>query len=249
MIRIAAFALGLLLSAPAAHAGPFDDLTDADRAVLGDEIRDYLLENPEVFLEIVSILEQRQEEAAASADIAALETNRARIFNDGYSFVAGNPEGDITIVEFIDYQCGYCKRAHPEVASLLSEDGNIRLVQKEFPILGPASEAAARAALAVLENEGGEVYSAFSDRLMSHEGPLNDGIIVAFARESGADTDKMIATATSEAVSQRILQNRALGQALGISGTPTFIVMDEFVRGYLPLAQMREMVEGKRAEM
>lgn len=229
--------------------GPFDDLTATDRAALDTEIRRYLLENPEIMLEVIQLLEDQQAEAAAQAEVAALETYRDQIFDDGVSFIGGNPEGSITIVEFIDYQCGFCKRAHPEVAELLERDGDIRLVQKEFPILGPSSEAAARLATAVLLNDGPEVYEALSDKLMEHEGQLTQGIMLALARQVGADEQAAAAAANGAAVTEIITANRALGRALNISGTPTFIIENEFVRGYLPLEQMLEKVGEKRAEM
>lgn len=246
--RLATLALFCGLAFPLA-AGPFDDLSHSERADFRAEVRAYLLENPEVLMEAIAILEARQAEATAIAEVAALEQYHTEIFDDGVSFIAGNPDGDITIVEFLDYQCSFCKRAHPEIAELLAIDGNIRLVQKEYPVLGPMSEAAARAAQAVLLNDGADAYAAFSDRLMTYDGPLNDGLIIALARDSGIDTEAMIATARGEKVSGIIRANRILGQALEITGTPTFIIMDEFVRGYMPLPQLQELVAGKRAEM
>ncbi|HHI70877.1 MAG TPA: DsbA family protein, partial [Rhodobacteraceae bacterium] len=124
------------LFAPMAMATDIAEMTDSERDVFRSEIRDYLLENPEVLLEAISILEQRQADEQAGNDKALLQTNFNDIYNDGVSFVGGNPDGDITIVEFSDYRCPYCKRAHPEVADLLKSDGNIRFIYKEYPILG-----------------------------------------------------------------------------------------------------------------
>lgn len=239
-------ALGL---ATTAAAGPFDDLSDADRGALRDEIRSYLLENPEVLMEAISVLEDRQAEAKTQAEQQAVAANHDEIFSDGVSHVKGNPDGDVTIVEFFDYQCTYCKRAHPEVTELLESDGKIRLIQKEFPILGPMSETAARNAIAVLLNDGGDVYQDFSDSVMAHDGPLNQAVLDKYAREAGADLDAMHARAGSDEVTAVIARNRALGHALQISGTPTFVFGDHMVRGYVPLSDMRDMVDDLRAEM
>ncbi len=233
----------------AAAAGPFDDLTDEDRTQLGREIRSYLLENPEVLVEVISELESRQAEAQAQQSAQALDAHRDAIFDDGHSFVGGNPEGDITIVEFMDYQCGYCKRAHPEVTELLARDGNIRFIQKEFPILGPASEVAARAAVAVLLEQDADLYKAFSDRLMEHDGPLNAKVVEGLAQKAGVDVEAMNAMSQDDRVTRILQANRELGAALQISGTPTFVVGDEVVRGYLPMAQMQDVVDAQRDKM
>lgn len=233
----------------AAMAGPFDDLTDEDRAQLGAEIRGYLLENPEVLMEVISELESRQAAAQAAETQQALGAVGTALFDDGHSYVGGNPDGDITIVEFMDYQCGYCKRAHPEVTELLARDGNIRFIQKEFPILGPASEIASRAAIAVLLEQDAELYKAFSDGMMEHDGPLNEKVVEGLAAKAGVDVDAMNALAQSDQVTAVIQANRELGAALQISGTPTFVIGDELVRGYLPLAQMQDVVDAEREAM
>ena len=159
-----------LFAALPASAQMFDSLSPTDRDTLRQEIRDYLLEEPELLLEVIALIEERREQQAADVDRDRIAQNEAQIYADGVSYVSGNPDGDITIVEFFDYQCSFCKRAHPEVTELLSTDGNIRLVKKEFPILGPVSEQASRAAIAVLLEDGGEIYKTFSDSMMSHDG-------------------------------------------------------------------------------
>lgn len=239
-----AFALTLL--AGAASAGPFDALTETDRAKLGDEIRQYLLENPEVMLEVMAALEAEREAEEAARTSEALAALEEQIFNDGISHVSGNPEGDVTIVEFFDYQCSFCKRAHPEVAALLAADGNIRYIQKEFPILGPASLSASRAAVAVLLDQDADVYEDFSDRLMSHNGPLNDAVILMHARDAGVDVEAMQARQNDDDITSLLAENRRVAEALAITGTPTFIVGDEVVRGYLPQSDLQAVVDAAR---
>ena len=152
-----AFASALALAAPAG-AMDLTELTDAERAQFRAEVRAYLMENPEVILQAVEQMQNRQAEAQMQADFDLVTANADEIFDDGYSWVGGNPDGDITLVEFLDYRCGYCKRAHGEVAKLLETDGNIKLIVKEFPILGDQSMLASRFAVATKQVAGGDAY-------------------------------------------------------------------------------------------
>ena len=155
----------------------------------------------------------------------------------------------MTIVEFLDYRCGFCKRAHPEVQALLAMDSNIRIVVKEFPILGPESELAARYAIATKRIAGDEAYSAVHDELMEWSGPVNAGALGRIARSAGIDEhEAILAEMESEAVSGVIAANRALGQTLQIQGTPSFIMEDTFVRGFVDLEQMQSIVDSIRSE-
>ncbi len=242
-------ALCLLFAGAAVSAQSFDDLSDTDRKLLHAEIRQYLLENPEILLEVIDLLEERQANQQAADDVALIAANRAALEDDGFSFVTGNPEGSLTIVEFSDYQCGYCKRAHPDIKALLEARDDVRLVLKEFPILGPVSETAALAALAVLETEGAEVYERFNDAMMTHSGRLSDEIIDLIAAGQGIDTARMRATMASDEIRGRVQANLALAQAIRASGTPTFVVGDRILRGYLQLEDMLGIVDGELAKM
>lgn len=122
-----------------ASALDLTNLSNDERNALRDEIRAYLLDNPEVMIEVFAVLEQRQAQEQVEQDKTLVQVNAEAIFNDGFSHVMGNPDGDYTIVEFVDYQCGFCRKAHSVLQDLLAADGNIRLVLKEFPILGEAS--------------------------------------------------------------------------------------------------------------
>lgn len=222
-------------------------MSDTERDVFRAEVRAYLMENPEVLLEAIAVLEDRQAVEESVNDSALLLQNAEAIYNDGASFVGGNPEGDITIVEFSDYRCPYCKRAHPEVAELVASDGNIRLIYKEFPILGPDSLTTAQFAQATLLVSGPEAYEKVSAGLMELRGAPSPKALAKLANSFDLDADAVIAKMQSTEVMQAIQANRALGQALKISGTPTFILGDQIVRGYLPLDNMRTIVEQARA--
>ena len=234
-----AIALSLALAATPLAA---QEMTDAEREAFRAEVRTYLLENPEVIMEAVGVLEERDRAAQAAADVAMAQENREQLYNDPTSWVGGNPEGDITIVEFLDYRCGYCKRAHPEVAELIANDGNIRYIVKEFPILGEQSVLASRFAVAVLLEAGDDAYATVNDSLMTMRADVTPEALARMANTIGLDADAILARMNTDEVTEIIQRNRELGQRLDISGTPTFVVEDQMLRGYVPGAQMAEIV-------
>lgn len=234
-----------LLALPAA-ALDLDAMSDAERTQFRAEIRSYLLENPEVIMEAVELLQNREAEAQAQADFTLVSDNAAALFDDGFSYVGGNPDGDIVLVEFLDYRCGYCKRAHDEVANLLKTDGNIKLIVKEFPILGEQSMLAARFAVAAKQVAGDESYKAINDALMAFQGDLSLPALRRLASTFGLDADAIEARMEAPEVTEVIAQTRALAERLQISGTPTFVMHDELLRGYLPFDQMQAIVAEKR---
>ncbi|MEX0364982.1 DsbA family protein [Ruegeria sp. HKCCD8929] len=248
MLRFAAPALTALtlISAPA-QALDLSAMSAEEREAFGAQVREYLLENPEVILEAINILEERNAAAEAQADLELVAANTDALFNDGYSWVGGNPDGDITLVEFMDYRCGYCRRAVPEVAKLLKEDGNIRLVIKEFPILGEASVISSRFAVATKQVAGGEAYKQVHDALLEFSGEVGEVTLRRISDGLGLDTEAIVAAMNSDEVTREITETRALAQRLQISGTPTFVLETEMLRGYLTADQMLEIAEGIRA--
>nr|MDJ0827862.1 DsbA family protein [Rhodobacter sp.] len=196
----------------------------------------------------INVLEERQAAAQAAGDSELVQVNAEALFNDGFSFVGGNPDGDITVVEFLDYRCGYCKRAHPEVTELIASDGNIRYIIKEFPILGEQSVLASRFAIAVKEVEGADAYLETHDTLMTMRGEVSEAALSNLSEELGYDTPKVFDAMNSDAVQNQIAENRRLAQRLQINGTPSFIFETQMLRGYAPLDAMREVVQELRAE-
>ena len=237
-----------LSCASTVSAQSLENLSPADKAALHAEIRDYLLANPELVLEMIDIIKQRQADAQVLSDADMVRDRAAQLFDDGYSFVGGNPEGDITVVEFIDYRCGYCKKAHQEIADLVQGDGNIRYIIKEYPILGPESEFGARAALAVLASASPADYFRFHDALMRFNGPLNEATLRSIASDTGIDADRMVADMMSAGVEAHLGANRQLGQQMGVDGTPFFVIGDHVLRGYAPIAQMQNLVRAEREQ-
>tara|TARA_B110000977_G_scaffold184663_1_gene248684 strand:+ start:756 stop:1493 length:738 start_codon:yes stop_codon:yes gene_type:complete len=223
-------------------------LTDAERTDFRAEVRAYLLENPEVLMEAIAVLESRQAEAETTRDERLATLNADALVNDGFSYQGGNLDGDITIVEFIDYRCSFCRRAHPEVAELISSDGNIRIITKEFPILGEQSVLASQFAVATKIVAGDAAYKQVSDALMNLRSDVTPASLSSLASAFDLDADAIFAEMESPAVQQVLANNRALGERMQISGTPTFVFGDQMVRGYVDLTQMRAIVEAERAD-
>ena len=232
-----------LLVATGAQA---QDLGDMDREAFRAEVRAYLLENPEVLLEAMDVLRARNAAEEARADEDLIADNLEALTNSPLAWVGGNPDGDVTMIEFLDYQCGYCKQAHEDVKELVQSDGNIRYIVMELPILGPESVVAARAATAVLEHQGPEVYAAFHDALMSFRGRLNDDVIGKIAASTGVNVSQMIADMESDSVGAHLDMVKGLAAKLNVNGTPAFVIGNRMVRGYRPLDGMRQEVSAAR---
>ena len=238
----------LFLAATPAFALDLEALTPEERAAFRAEVRSYLLENPEVLTEAIAVLEARDREAQAAADVALVDLHAAAIFDDGHSWVGGNPDGDITLVEFMDYRCGYCHKAFDEVAQLLESDGNIRFIVKEYPILGEESVAAARFAIATHQLHGDAPYEAVHNALMTLRADITRGSLTRLAETLGLDPAPILARMLAPEVTAVIEENRALGNLMQISGTPTFVLDDQMLRGYVPLATMQDLVAAARAD-
>lgn len=237
--------LCLALAGPAL-ATDIGDMTDAERAAFRDEVRSYLLDNPDVLMEAISVLESREQQAQAQSDSELIAENSEALFEDGQSWVGGNPEGDVTVVEFLDYRCGYCRRAFPEVSELIESDGNIRFIVKEFPILGEQSVLASRFAIATQRIAGDDAYEAVHEELMTLRGEVNEVSLEGIATDLDLDWEAISAEMNIAAVDTRIEDALALGQRMGVSGTPSFVFGDQMVRGYVPLDVMREIVADER---
>lgn len=242
----AAVLMAALTVAGPAAATDLGSMTDAERAAFRAEVKAYLLENPEVLMEAIGVLEQRQAEAAAINDETLLKTHADAIFNDPASWVGGNPDGDITLVEFTDYRCGYCRKAYDEVAELIESDGNIRFIVKEFPILGEQSVISSRFAIAVRQVAGDDAYLKAHDALITLRGDATPESLGRLAKDLGLDPAVILAKMDSPEVAAVIDANHALGDQLQISGTPTFVVEGTMLRGYVPLDGMRQIVKQQR---
>ena len=242
-----AIPLLLALATPLA-ALDIEAMTDAERDAFRAEVRAYLLDNPEVLMEAIDILQQREDAAQLGADQQLAVAHAEALFNDGHSWVGGNPDGDITMVEFMDYRCGYCKQAFAEVNELIESDGNIRFIVKEFPILGEQSTLAAQFAISVKNIHGDAVYADIHEAMMLMRTDITAESLTRLAQSFSLDPAPLFEAMASPEVAEVIARNAALANALQISGTPTFVVQDQMLRGYIPLDQMQQIVATLRGE-
>ncbi|MGE0056023.1 MAG: DsbA family protein [Hyphomicrobium sp.] len=205
-----------------------DAFNDDQKAAIGAIVKDYLLKNPEVILEIQSALEAKMEKEQADKLKAFMAENAKSIYRSPNASVAGNPDGDITVVEFFDYNCGYCKRGMPEIRKLIEKDNRVRVVFKELPILSKGSDEAAHAALAA-KRQG--KYWEFHQAMLSNKGQANEASALKVAQSLGLDMDKFKADMASKEVADEVDQMKALARKMGISGTPHFLVGDKSIPG------------------
>ncbi|MFK7937937.1 MAG: DsbA family protein [Roseovarius sp.] len=247
-LSLPALAASLCFALPlSAQALDISAMSDEERDAFRAEIRAYLLDNPQVIMEAVAVLEERDQAAQVQADVDLIKTNSDALFNDAASWSGGNPDGDVTLVEFMDYRCGFCRRAFDEVEQLIDIDDNIRIVIKEFPILGEESELSSRFAIATLQLVGDEAYKSVHDSLITFTGPMNETSLSRIADTLGLDAQPILDHMNSEAVTAVITDNRNLAQRMQISGTPSFVMGDQMLRGYLPLDGLLEVAEKVRA--
>lgn len=242
------YALPLTLALATPAMADITDMTDAERAAFGNEVRAYLLENPQVLMEAIAVLEGQQQQAQVQMDDALVQSYMDMLHDDGNSWVGGNPEGDITIVEFMDYRCGYCRRAFEEVETLVASDSNIRFIVKEFPILGEQSLLSAKFAVAVKKLYGDDTYKAMHDILIALNTDMTPDTVSRLAASYDLNGDDILAEMDSADTAAVIDANHALGNLMQITGTPTFVIGDRLVRGYVPLEQMVRIVAEERED-
>lgn len=222
----------------------------ANRQQVEAVIRDYLLEHPELLIEVMDKLQQKQDADQSAAAKEAIAKNRTELNSDGYSYVAGNKDGDVTIVEFFDYNCGFCKKVRPSLVQLIEEDKNVRIVLKEFPVLhdrAPGSMVSARAAMTVASTQG-DKYWAFHNQLLSNEGVVTEARVFEIAAEVQIDVEKLKKDMADPSVDQRLERNGKLAEALKIDGTPAFIIGDTLAPGAMELDEIKKLVAEARAK-
>ncbi len=219
--------------------------TTPDKAATKQMIQEVLEENPEILMEALDSLRKKMESGQMPGSRENLSKLRKELERDPGTFIAGNPQGDVTVIEFFDYRCGYCKRAQPVIQQLLKSDGRIRLALKEFPILGPDSLIASRAAIAAMRQDK---YVPFHDALMVAQGALSEDRVLRIATENGVDAVRLRKDMDDPKISEIIKRNHEIAESLGISGTPSFIIGDTLVPGFADLEQLQKLVTAARSE-
>lgn len=222
-----------------------DTFSPSQKRELKELIRAYLVEEPEVLLEAMEALENKNANATAEQAQTAILSNWDTLTKAPNSYVGGNPEGDISIVEFFDYNCGYCKQAMDAVMEVVKEDGNIRLVLKEFPILSESSTVASEMAIAALK-QGNDKYLTFHTLLMENKGALTDDKLTDLATESGLNLVQLQADMKAPEVQATIDESYMLARAIGIRGTPGFVIGEKLYPGAASVETLKKVVAEAR---
>ena len=249
ILLAACVALPLGTIAAYSQSAAVQNSTPSDKdAVLQQTIHDYIIAHPEVIIESLQRAKAKAEEHKAELIKSQIVAFRKNLVEDPNAPVLGNPKGDVTLVEFFDYRCPYCRQVEPWVQSLLKQDPGVRLVEKEFPILGPASVYAAHMALAALKQGK---HAAFRNALMAKEGNMAEGnihedLVLEVAKSVGLDINRMEVDMKSPDIEGEIQGNMQLGRVLGLTGTPAFIIGTELVPGATDLTTLHEMVDDAR---
>lgn len=244
LLAPALFALALCGAPPAASAQSFSDIQRGDIEVI---VRNYLLAHPEVLEEAMAELGKRQSAAEAAKHEAGVTKNAEAIFSSPRGVTVGAKDGDVTMVEFFDYNCGYCKRAMIDMLALMKEDPKLKVVLKEFPVLGPGSVEAAQVAVAVrMQDKTGQKYLQFHEKLLGGRGQADKAHALAAAKEVGLNMAQLEKDMASPEVKETLQENFKLAEALGMNGTPSYVIGDSVVVGAVGLEALRERVNTTR---
>ena len=248
MNRMIPLALALALGAGAAPASA-QSFSEPQRTEIEKIIKEYLLAHPEVLQETMAELEKKQQVAEAEKARSAIKNHSDALFNSPRQVVLGNPQGDVTFVEFFDYNCGYCKRALSDMTTLLSNDPKLKVVLKEFPVLGPGSVEAAQVAVAVrMQDKGGKKYFEFHQKLLGGRGQVDKAKALAVAKDVGLDMARLDKDMKSEEVSKTIEESMKLAEALGLNGTPSYVIGNDVVIGAVGLPALTQKIQAARVQ-
>ena len=226
--------------APAAQADP---LTASQKQELGGFIHDYLVSHPEVLREAIEALDKRDKETAEQTRLKAVASDDAAIYHSNFQGDVGNPSGNVTLVEFFDYNCHFCKGALPDITRLMKEDPNLHVVLKDFPVLGPGSVEAARVASAARNQLPGERFWDFHNKLLGMHGPIGKAEALAVAKEMGLDMDKLQQDMASHEIDTGLKQTMTVADDLQINGTPTFVLGGSVVVGAVGYDELKSKIE------
>ncbi len=240
LLAPALFALALFGAPPSASAQSF---SDGQRGDIETIVRNYLIAHPEVLEEAMAELSRRQSAAEAEKHAASVTKNAEAIFNSPRGVTVGNKDGDVTFVEFFDYNCGYCKRAMADMLDLMKSDPKLKVVLKEFPVLGPGSVEAAQIAVAVrMQDPTGKKYLDFHQKLLNSKGQADKARALAAAKEAGLDMAKLEKDSASPEVRATIEENFKLAESMGMNGTPSYVIGKQVVIGAVGVESLREKI-------
>lgn len=233
-----ALASAVFLSGPATA-----EMTGAQKQEVEQIIEDYLVKNPEVIERALIALEEKRNQQRLADQSTAIQSMKAAIFNSDHQVVLGNPDGKVTLVEFFDYNCGYCRRALADMVALMETNPDLRVVLKEFPILSEGSMEAAQIAIAV-GKIAPDSYMEFHNDMFTLPGPANKSKALSITDGLGLDRDAVLEMASSQSTRDNLSEVRGLAEALGISGTPSYVIGDEAVFGAVGYDQLLAKIQG-----
>jgi protein-disulfide isomerase len=245
---LAAAAFAFALATPASAQTLAQTFTPDQRGEIEKIVREYLLNNPQILQEVMTELEKRQALADAEKHRAAIKEHAKIIFDSPLQVTLGNPKGDVTMVELFDYNCGFCKRAMTDMMDLMKADPKLKVVLKEFPVLGEGSTQAAQVAVAVRmqDKTGGKKYLEFHQKLLTGRGAADKTRAMAVAKEIGLDMARLEKDLASEEVKTTLAESFKIAEAIGLNGTPSYVIGGEAVIGAVGLATLKERVNMAR---
>ena len=243
----------LLAAAAFAFAGATSvsaqTFSEPQRGEIEKIIKEYLLKHPEVLQEAMAELEKRQAVAEAEKARSAVKNHSEAIFNSPRQVTLGNPQGDVTFVEFFDYNCGYCKRALDDMNALMAKDPKLKVVLKEFPVLGPNSTEAAKVAVAVrMQDKTGKKYLEFHQKMLTGRGQADRARALAVAKDVGLDMARLEKDLKSDEIDATLAESQKLAEALGLNGTPSYVIGNDVVVGAVGLAKLGEKIQAARQQ-
>ena len=245
--RLIAAICAALLALSLPQASRADEFSAPQKSEIERIVRGYLIAHPEVLQEAMAELEKRQTAAEAEKHKTAVKVHAQNLFNSPRQVVLGNPNGDVTFVEFFDYNCGYCKRAMTDMLTLLKDDPKLKVVLKEFPVLGPGSVEAAQIATAVrMQDKSGKKYLDFHQKLLTGRGQANKTTALAAAKEAGLNVAQIEKDLASPEIKTSLQEAFKLAESLGLNGTPSYVIGSEVVIGAVGLAALREKINSAR---
>ena len=249
MTRLASLLAAAAISVAGVTAASAQTFSAPQRGEIEKIMRDYLLKHPEVLQEVMAELEKKQQTAEAEKARAAVKTHAEALFNSPRQVTLGNPQGDVTFVEFFDYNCGYCKRELGDMTALMGKDPKLKVVLKEFPVLGPGSVEAAQVAVAVrMQDKGGKKYMEFHQKMLLGRGQADKARAMAVAKEIGLDMTRLEKDLKSDEITATLQESAKLAEALGLNGTPSYVIGSDVVVGAVGLDALGKKVDAARTQ-
>src|ERR1700730_6119574 len=246
LLRLVLITVAAALLATDSLPARAQSFSDTQRGEIERIIKEYLVAHPEVLQEVIAEIEKRQTDAEAVKHRDGVKQYSQALFYSPRQVTIGNHQGDVTLVEFFDYNCGYCKRALSDMLNLMKEDPKLRVVLKEFPVLGPGSVEAAQVAVAVRMQDKGKKYFDFHQRLLGGRGQADKARALAAAKEAGFDMARIEKDLASDEVRASIDESMKLAEALGLNGTPSYVVGSDVVIGAVGVDALKEKVNMAR---